>query len=224
MKINHSNMKRMLLQDRTDELAAYGDAVIPILIKFFTDRNPFVKYRAAHALVKIGKSAVPELIKALKDADPRVRTHAAWILGDIKDVSAVPALIIALGDACSSVKYEGADALAKIGDKRGLMFKRIIDDRNYNNLRYAKRLGLEKTGKVLAEFVRIIEKDGDLAKTTRVKLELVEFYGKVVARYNKANKGISVEGGELLKDSVKPPNGNNGMYRTVRRERVLGRT
>lgn len=132
---------------------------------------------------------------------------------------AVEPLIEALGDTDWSQRTRAETTLKRITDERGVRFAKIIGKKDVD---YALKIGLKETLNTVSEFVRMfrhLERSTDVNDIVRLrdmKRDLAEFYSEVVAEYNKKNAAIKVEGGELLRDTVKPPNGNNGMYRTIR--------
>jgi HEAT repeat protein len=87
-------------------------AVAP-LVSVLSNRNPYLRNRAAEALGKIGAPAVEPLLTALKDA--KVRANAALALGDIGDKRAVEPMLALLQDSNDYVRQQAAGvALAKI--------------------------------------------------------------------------------------------------------------
>jgi HEAT repeat protein len=70
---------------------------------------------AADALSKIGEPAVRFLVEALSEPRPWVRVRAARALVPIQSPDAIPALFRALDDDSYLVRYYAEDALARMG-------------------------------------------------------------------------------------------------------------
>jgi hypothetical protein len=71
-------------------------------------------------LVYIGEPAMPRLIEALASEHPKSRGAAAYVLGEIGDKRAIPEIRPLLDDSNELVRFEGAAALATLGDWRAL--------------------------------------------------------------------------------------------------------
>jgi HEAT repeat protein len=96
---------------------------VPALEKNLQDRDDFLKFTSAWALVRIdagrdgaANECLEPLIKALTLPDPRARSEAALSLGLLGRAakSAVPALREALRDDDATVQKSVGEALEKI--------------------------------------------------------------------------------------------------------------
>ena len=92
------------------------------LIGMLTDTEWLARASAAQELGKLGDSAgVEPLLRLLRADDDLLRTSVVKALAKIGDRSAVPALLdVATTDASSSVRHTAIDALASLGDPRGI--------------------------------------------------------------------------------------------------------
>ena len=92
------------------------------LIGMLTDTEWLARASAAQELGKLGDSAgVAPLVCCLRADDDLLRTSVVKALAKIGDRSAVPALFdVATTDPASSVRHAAIDALASIGDPRGI--------------------------------------------------------------------------------------------------------
>lgn len=99
------------------------DYSVPGLTKALKDKDPDVRYIAAHNLGKYGaeaREAVPALIEALKDEDPYVRMGVAYALAGIGPdaTEAIPALAEAFKDDDKRVREAAAYAVKQIQDPK----------------------------------------------------------------------------------------------------------
>lgn len=78
---------------------------------------------AADALAKIGQPAAPALIKALQDQQPWVRLRAAKALIPVESKQAIPALFQALDDDSYVVRHHAEEALARMGVGQMVYFR-----------------------------------------------------------------------------------------------------
>lgn len=78
---------------------------------------------AADALSKIGRPGASALIEALGDARPWVRIRAARALVPVKSPEAIPALFQALDDDSYVVRHYAEEALAQMGIGQMVYFK-----------------------------------------------------------------------------------------------------
>jgi HEAT repeat protein len=78
---------------------------------------------AADALSKLGEAATSTLIEALESARPWVRIRAARALVPIQSPNAIPALIQALDDDSYVVTHYAEEALARLGVGEIIYFK-----------------------------------------------------------------------------------------------------
>jgi hypothetical protein len=95
-----------------------SDVTIPALIKFLSNSNPDVRWRAAVALGQIGcseKNVISELTKLLEDSCDDVRRFVAGSLGKIGSCIEVSALVNLLVDSSFNVRLEAISALGEIG-------------------------------------------------------------------------------------------------------------
>jgi HEAT repeat protein len=78
---------------------------------------------AADALAKIGRPAAPALIEAMKDERPWVRVRAARALVSVESKQAIPALFQALDDESYVVRHHATEALARMGVGQMVYFR-----------------------------------------------------------------------------------------------------
>jgi HEAT repeat protein len=78
---------------------------------------------AADALAKIGWPATPVLIEAMQDEHPWVRIRAAKALVPIESKQAIPALFKALDDDSYIVRHHAEEALARMGVGQMVYFR-----------------------------------------------------------------------------------------------------
>jgi HEAT repeat protein len=97
-----------------------NEKAIEPLILTWNDNNSEVRTKASDALVAIGSSATNQLIMALKSTNPYVRWRAALCLGRIGNPSSVDALLVTLNDKVSEVRWTGINALELLKDERAV--------------------------------------------------------------------------------------------------------
>ena len=98
------------------QIAAHGEAALPVLQTLLADPRPDTRWWAVRSLASLqGADAVPQLVQALTDPDPDIRQCAARGLQERPDERAVPALIAALQDSDSLVARIAANALVSSG-------------------------------------------------------------------------------------------------------------
>ena len=98
------------------QIAAHGEAALPVLQTLLTDPRPDTRWWAVRSLGSLqGADAVLQLVQALTDPDPGIRQCAARGLQERPDERAVPALIAALQDSDSLVARIAANALVASG-------------------------------------------------------------------------------------------------------------
>ena len=91
--------KDWFVRERAAEaLSKIGEPAIDPLIAALKDRNGLVRERAAEALSKIGEPAIDPLIAALKDRNGLVRERAAEVLGKVGDETSIKPLMEAFHD------------------------------------------------------------------------------------------------------------------------------
>jgi hypothetical protein len=92
------------------------------LLDLLADTDQLTRCGAAQQLGKLGDpAAVPDLIRALGAADDGLRVSAIKSLAMIADPAALTPLVeVARSDAASGVRVTAADALATLGDLRGI--------------------------------------------------------------------------------------------------------
>lgn len=78
---------------------------------------------AADALAKIGQPAAQVLIAALQDERPWVRVRAAKALIPVESKEAIPALFQALEDESYMVRHQAEEALARMGVGQMVYFR-----------------------------------------------------------------------------------------------------
>lgn len=78
---------------------------------------------AADALAKMGQLAADVLIKALQDERPWVRVRAAKALVSVESKQAIPALFRALDDESYVVRHHAEEALARMGVGQMVYFR-----------------------------------------------------------------------------------------------------
>jgi HEAT repeat protein len=102
------------------------------LIRVLSDKDWFVRERAAEALSKIGEPAIDPLIAALKDRNGLVRERAAEALSKIGE-PAIDPLIAALKDRNGLVRERAAEVLGKVGDATSIkpLIEAFHDDELY---------------------------------------------------------------------------------------------
>ncbi len=89
---------------------------------------------------------VPVLVDRLSDSDIVQRLRAAFVLGQIGDLSAVEALLAAAGDDCRDVRIQAGIALACLGDERGRKIAEAALIGEPTWIRYYAVLGLSRLG------------------------------------------------------------------------------
>ena len=93
-----------------------AEAEISALLQSLSNKNAFIRWRAAQSLGNIGTAAAtPALLQALLDKNHSVRAIAAQALGKIGTEAAISALLQALSDKDYWVRGSAAQALGKIG-------------------------------------------------------------------------------------------------------------
>ncbi len=92
-----------------------AEASIDRLARLLREEKGNVGRHAADALSRIGKPAVGALLEALEDAHPWVRIRAARALVPIQSPNAIPALFHALDDDSYVVRHYAEEALARMG-------------------------------------------------------------------------------------------------------------
>lgn len=97
---------------RPAEVGQYKELVAPLLATL-ADSDGGVRQLAAATLVKIGVDAVLPLVEALKSKNKDTRANAAYVLGQMGDLSqnALPALATALKDEDREVRRRAAYAI-----------------------------------------------------------------------------------------------------------------
>ncbi|MCL4299240.1 MAG: HEAT repeat domain-containing protein [Anaerolineae bacterium] len=78
---------------------------------------------AADALTKIGPPAAEVLVRALRDERPWVRVRAAKALVPVESRQAIPALFRALDDESYMVRHHAEEALARMGVGQMVYFR-----------------------------------------------------------------------------------------------------
>lgn len=78
---------------------------------------------AADALAKIGQASASALIEAIQDERPWVRVRAAKALVPIESKRAIPALFLALDDDSYIVRHHAEEALARMGVGQMVYFR-----------------------------------------------------------------------------------------------------
>jgi len=98
-------------------LGEIGDqrGIIP-LIGLLSDKDRFVRSRAAYALGLIGSPAIPALSEMLKEAPYEVRRGTVTALGKMNDSAATRVLIRALTDSSEDVRQDIITSLATQGE------------------------------------------------------------------------------------------------------------
>ena len=110
-------------------LGEIGDErAIGPLVQLLSDRDRFVRSRAAYALGLIGPPALGALSSTLIDGDVETRRGTATALGMIADPGAADVLIVALADSSSAVRQEVIAALARQGDPAFPALVRALGD------------------------------------------------------------------------------------------------
>ncbi len=87
------------------------------LIGLLSDRDRFVRSRAAFALTLIGLPALPTLSEALEEAPSEVRRGIVTALGKMGDPAATRLLIRTLTDPSDDVRQEAVTSLVAQGDQ-----------------------------------------------------------------------------------------------------------
>jgi HEAT repeat protein len=129
-----------------------NSAAVAALVAVLNDTDSLLRDAAIEALGKIGdKTATMPLISALANPDHWVRREACAALAKLGDARAVDPLIAALQD--DSTKRAAAQALADLGDQRGLaeISKQgieVTDSKTANAQRLAKIQGAIWAGDV----------------------------------------------------------------------------
>jgi HEAT repeat protein len=95
---------------------------VTVLCELLAATKPITRVSAAFALGDLGDAAaVGPLLRCLQANDDLVRNAALTALGKIGDHSAVPTLIeVAKTDEASGVRTTAIDALATLGEPRGI--------------------------------------------------------------------------------------------------------
>jgi len=88
------------------------------LIGLWKDPSAETRTKAAESIVESGGGAVESLILALGDEDPYVRWRSAWTMGKIGDTRSVEPLIKTLDDDAPEVRWMAVHALGEIKDMK----------------------------------------------------------------------------------------------------------
>ncbi|MBI1879744.1 MAG: HEAT repeat domain-containing protein [Chloroflexi bacterium] len=92
-----------------------AEAAVKALARLCTTNPAESGNHAADALAKIGQAAAPALIEAMQNEHPWVRVRAARALISVKSKQAIPALFQALDDDSYIVRHHAEEALARMG-------------------------------------------------------------------------------------------------------------
>lgn len=117
-------IKRLLLEGKTEEIVAIGEAAIPHLVHFSGDselsRDLGLRQPIARIMVEIrGEEGIGYFIKLFEDFEFDVRECASDALAMIGE-PAVPALIETLKHSYGLTRYNSARTLGKIADPRAI--------------------------------------------------------------------------------------------------------
>ncbi|MCG7855063.1 MAG: HEAT repeat domain-containing protein, partial [Methanoregulaceae archaeon] len=99
-------------------LGEIGDqrGIIP-LIGLLSDKDRFVRSRAAYALGLIGSPAIPALSEMLEEAPYEVRRNTVTALGKMNDPAAIRVLLRALTNSSEDVRQDIITSLATQGEQ-----------------------------------------------------------------------------------------------------------
>ncbi|MDJ0599375.1 MAG: HEAT repeat domain-containing protein [Crocosphaera sp.] len=94
-----------------------NDSLVPNLVNYINDSNPYIRTATVETLGKIGsEEAVNYLIQSLQDHEATVRATAAKSLGQIGSQLAINSLIQAFHDQDEMVRIYAIEAVGKIVD------------------------------------------------------------------------------------------------------------
>jgi HEAT repeat protein len=99
------------------------------LIGLLSDRDRFVRSRAAFALARIGSPAIPVLADTFDETPSEIRKGIVTVLGKIKDPAATRALISALTDSSEDIRQDIVTSLAAQGDQSFDLLVEALADR-----------------------------------------------------------------------------------------------
>ena len=98
-------------------------AAVEMLAHLLTTDTSESGSHAADALAKIGQPAAQALIEAVQDEHPWVRVRAAKALVPVESKQAIPALFQALDDDSYIVRHHAEEALARMGVGQMVYFR-----------------------------------------------------------------------------------------------------
>ncbi len=128
-----------------------GPLVIPYLLQVIGEEKPHRRNAAVKCLKEMGAHAAQALLKEAQEGQEREKILSLVVLGELKSKEVVEGIISILEDTNESlnVRYEAAEALGKIGDRRGVfpLIKALSED---EWLQFPALLALGSLGDVAA--------------------------------------------------------------------------
>lgn len=100
-----------------------AEAAVEALVTLLATDSTESGNHAADALAKIGQPAAEVLVRALQDERPWVRVRAAKALVSVESKQAIPALFRALDDESYVVRHHAEEALARMGVGQMVYFR-----------------------------------------------------------------------------------------------------
>lgn len=97
------------LYDHTDQ------AAISALVEALTDKEKYIRHKAAESLQRVGAPAIPYLSKSLENRQDPLRERAAEVLRGIGDSTALSALLKALKNKDGAVRACAVRSIGHIG-------------------------------------------------------------------------------------------------------------
>lgn len=112
---DEQKMQCLLLLNRSDELASFGEKALPVLEIGVSAESHKLQLNSVATLEKIkSKKTEPILIKALKCKNPHARFLAIKVLGNIRSSKAIPTLLEQLNHDEKDVRELSMETIGKI--------------------------------------------------------------------------------------------------------------
>lgn len=128
-----------------------GSLAIPYLLQVIGEEEPYRRNAAIKCLKAMGAQAAQSLLKKAQEGQEREKILSLVVLGELKSKEVVEGIISILEDTSESlnVRYEAAEALGRIGDRRAVfpLIKALSED---EWLQFPSLLALGSLGDVAA--------------------------------------------------------------------------
>jgi HEAT repeat protein len=145
LMVNFADKEDYIRYAAADALVQIGEAAVAPLVEALNHPRVPVRELAARTLGRIGPAALDVLLTTIKSPVKQMREAAAEAIGNVKDERSLPPLLAALRDPDDGVREKAARALANLGKMAVPSLMSLVNDPQ-DDLRRRVRWALERLG------------------------------------------------------------------------------